>query len=397
MKTLIHFLFFISAINSLSASSNSSDSSDSCHSRHYIEVSHRTFDKLLAKFFIKSLEKKFHLDVRGPPGPQGPRGFRGPIGPQGIPGPDRPLTNTIFVDVNTTSTTQDGSITNPYSSIQTALNTITPGTTVNGKLRTVTLLIASGIYPENLVINSNNNQIELVALGSVYIVNFMTPSVDPRSVTINFLATTVPDPSLGFGDMVSFTDLNSSFFYKNAQSGEIGQTGQFLITGTLFINDLSTATTAPNLVSYRGGIIGIPLGGGSPTTSIDGTGSTRLHFLNLDNASIVSSLNDPFAVINARDTLFGGNSPSVVVNSYGLIYYSAISNGMTIATVPGLLAGRGSGIYSSDLSGTYTYTGPVPAAPNLPWLFDGATNYWRKQNGAVVNIAEVEVLFDGTP
>ena len=71
---------------------------------------------------------------------------------------------------------------------------------------------------------------------------------------------------------------------------------------------------------------------------------------------------------------------------------------MTISELPRDVMGTGSGIYSSNLSGVYTYTGPGPVfSPDLPWLLDGATNYWRKQNGATMSSAEVEVLFDGTP
>jgi hypothetical protein len=202
--------------------------------------------------------------------------------------------------------------------------------------------------------------------------------------------------------MVSFTDLNSSLFYVNAAAaGQIGQTGQFLITGTLNINDTSTnpqPPSPPNLVSYRGAIIGIPPGSSGPTPtslSINGTGSTRNHVLNLDNASLVSAINSPNSLINARDTAFGTTGPiSIIALSYGLIDYSNISNGMTISELPRNLIGNGAGIYSSTISGTFT--GPAGGGSNQPWLLDGATNYWRYQNGATM-IGGVEVLFNSVP
>jgi hypothetical protein len=321
---------------------------------------------------------------RGATGPTGPRGITGLIGftgPTGATGPVNilPLNNTIFVDANTTSTIHDGSIAHPYASISAAVQTITPGTSIATKARSTTILIASGIYPENgeLIINSDNNQIYLVAMGSVYLARSVSPLL-PTNVTINFRATTIPDPNISFGDTVSFSNMNNNFFASNPL--QQFQLGQFVISGTLTINDTATTPDLLNVVAYKGAF-GLP-----PTSatslSIQGTG--RANILNFDNA-VISRIEAPNSVISARDTVFEG---AINVLSYGTIYSSSILNGMTIGLSPlnlptafsnGGFSIAPTGIYASNVNGAFN--GPVGSPPGSSnFLFDGATNYSFIQN-----------------
>jgi hypothetical protein len=346
---------------------------------------------------------KGNTGLRGATGPQGEegkrgsRGAKGATGPQGITGPAgatgpggptgivSPLTQTIFVDVNTTSTIQDGSIVNPYSSIQAAVNTIPPGTTEADKRRSFTIFVASGLYPENgnLIINSNNNQIDLVALGSVYLVQSLTPATVSTNITVNFTATTTP--LSGVGDTVSFSSVNNNFF--SPLIGTPFQFGQFVLSGTLFINDTSVPATPINEVSYKG-LAGLASAPGF--LGIDGTGSTKQHVLSLNNMYVGGQINSPQAILNARDSLF---ADLVNVLSYGIINHSTIAQGMTISQLPLALTGPASGFYFSNLNGLFS--GPVGAVgANATYRIDGSTNYWLGQNGGgVVPPATSEVLF----
>lgn len=339
--------------------------------------------KLFAELIIEQLCNKCHHHRRcrpGPPGPQGPIGLMGPQGqqgPQGVPGPVRPLTNTIFVDVSTISTQQDGSIGNPYSSIQAAINTVPPATNFFEKARAFTIFVASGVYPEDLVLNMNNNQIELVALGPVFLVKSVNPFIG-ANVTINFIATFLPDPIATIGDSVSFTALTGNSFFNNQNS--IGQTGTFEITGTLFINDISSIPGVINLVSFKG----------SEIQGIDGTGSTKAHILEFNNG-YTSNLISPQSVVNARDSIIA----SFTALSYGVIYSSDFPNGMTITQLPSVLTNSGAGIYSSSLNGTFN--GPAGTGSNSAFLFDGASNYWFNINGSTITLpASKQVIFDNT-
>jgi hypothetical protein len=380
-------------------------------------LAQKKFRKTLAELVVAQLKAKCHLVEPGPTGPRGPKGstgargatgptgqrgaagvigalgLRGPIGsvgPQGERGaigatgatggvdPIIPLNNTIFVDVNTTSTSQDGSIANPYSSIQTAVNTIPAGTALEQQFRSFTIFVASGIYPENgnLVINLNNNQIELVALGAVYIVQAINP-LAPTNVIVNFNATT--DLGTSIGDTLSFSTIGNNFFANNG--GQFPQIGEFLMVGNLIINDTST-TMAINQVSYKGAVIfGIDDSAITPT---------KPHVLNLANTYLPNGLNAPNSVLNARDSVLGGTA---IVNTYSMIYFSSIIGGMTISQLPGSSTGPGSGIYSSFLSGTFSGPG-TGSGTNQDYLLDRASNYWFTQNGATLSGATgKQVLF----
>jgi hypothetical protein len=298
------------------------------------------------------------------------------------------LTNILFVDANTTSGFQNGSIHHPYSTIQAALNTIVPPTNIAGRAMGYTILIASGIYPEDLTITSNNNVIELVALGPV----FLLKQVDPfttTNVTINFVATALVDPAAQIGDSVLFSSLASDVFFNDLSVNAIATAGNFEITGTLFINDTSSVPNVTNAVSYKGSII----------SGINGTGSTKVNRLEL-TSGFVFDLNAPNSVINARDSLIG----NMTALSYGVINSSQIGN-ITITQAPSTFTPSGAGIYSSPIGGNITFTqlpslptfpgisslaggtfnGPAGTGTNAAFLFDAATNFWFINNGGIIN------------
>ncbi len=343
---------------------------------------------------------------QGARGPQGLPGPQGPEGPQGIPGPVNPLTNTIYVDGRTSSTSQDGSIGNPYSTIQAAIDTIPAGTTIETKLQSYTIYVASGIYNENLTINLNNNQIEIVALGLVILADpafFTNPiPVNTRNVTVSFTASSAFFPAQqNFGDSLSFTNVDSKLLYPSPAfniagtpfRGNQAQINQFIIIGTLFLNDTSTVPDVVNTLVYKGVVV----------FGVDGTGSTTTNILSLDNATFIGPIDAPQSFINARDTIFGSfGGPSITALSYGIINFSTV-NGMTISQRPLDVANPtgfatsplflGSGIYSSNLQGAFV--GPVDGVPayNKAYLLDNASNFWFTQNGATISPgATIQVL-----
>lgn len=114
--------------------------------------------------------------IRGRQGIQGIQGAQGVQGNQGVPGPAGPVNflarNNFFVDLTTTQNqlTADGTIAQPFSTIQGAINYIqlhhTP-TNVQEFETGATLLIAAGWYQEQVTITGDNNRITLVPLGNV--------------------------------------------------------------------------------------------------------------------------------------------------------------------------------------------------------------------------------------
>jgi hypothetical protein len=393
------FLLVSSAMMHLSASH--------CHAD---AISQEKFRKILAQLAEAKLEEKFGSQgSTGPTGPTGPSGAtgaagaRGSAGPRGAAGEDgaagatgprgrvgatgatgatgaagvtgatgatgatgpteplRPLTNTIFVDAGTITPVaqQNGSIARPYSTIQAAIDTIPPATTFLEKTRTFSILIASGVYPENgqLTIDVDNNQIELVALGSVYLAQANSATdILPTNVVINFLSTTAILPN---ADAVIFSNVSNTTL--DVAGFPPSQLGQFILIGTLNINDTSTAPGV-NIVSYTGGIV---FGLGADYSGIVGSGlaTDKSHILNLDNAFITSAggvgvgINSPRSIVIAKDSNIQGGTTVYSIEAQDSTFGQSTS---AVGTAP-TFTNNGINVHNTQFEANVIAEGPITA------------------------------------
>jgi hypothetical protein len=176
----------------------------------------------------------------------------------------------IWVDGHTTTplASQDGTLGKPFSTIQAGINKLEtfPSTSFDDLAHGWTIMIADGIYDEDLTINCDNRIILLIALGNVAIGDPETMSL--RTITVEFTPSntatnklpallslgTVNSNEIGFtliGSLdVSNTGSGNSAIYANICAPV--QTGTFSVSGSgpLTINVFSSIINTPITVSY---------------------------------------------------------------------------------------------------------------------------------------------------
>ena len=291
-----------------------------------------------------------------------------------------PLTHVIFVDGGTQTevSQQDGSISCPYSTIQSAIDSIPAATSANELRQVYYILIASGTYDEDLVIDGTRKKIALLGLGPVNLGIMNGPSWTPGGPggtirNITWFTSTLDNFGTGIRNALIITSLDQfgegittheSYISKFRVSGDINCSNisasgsaelQFSVE---VFGDLNTPTDIFQVYLYKSRIRGVFSGG--PSTNFQVAEFCRFQGL-------------------------------VTVGRYSHIISCNFNNGMTVSTAssPGDVSPRG--MMLSQFAGTFT-------GPPSSFLLDTVTNYWFVTLGGVLAGGATKVLlFDTTP
>jgi len=329
-----------------------------------------------------SIFEKSHRGKRGKRGPIGPQGPRGPIGPPGKPGlAVFPLSSTIFVDGSTkfTNLSQDGSIARPYSTIQQAINAVPVAQNANDYRKVFTIIISSGVYDEDLVIQGNGKHIKLCALGPVTLGNATGPNFQPAAGDIARSITWNVTSGNDFGTQIP-TNLTISSLVFPEQGGLLneGYLSQFRITGSLNVSG-----NGAGFLSFNGELFN--------NLNVTGFSSFDLYLFSSHIRGSVQASNNNYILQIAKDSFFDG---PIQIGSYGKISRSVIASGMQVSSP---LAGQESatieapiGIYATSLKGNFQ--GPAGSI----FLLDAPSNYWFLQppQGSVSGGAIKELIYN---
>jgi hypothetical protein len=325
----------------------------------------------------------------GPQGPQGDLGAPGPQGATGAPGAPGaqgpqgaaggsggPLTGVLYVDLNSTAVTPDGSIGAPYATIQAAINAIPPANTAIETRRSWVVLIAPGSYDEDLTINGTHQHIALIGLGAWNLGTWLganwAPSAPARSITWSVNAGPIDS-------IRSQLVIGNDFGSGEGLSTHVAYGTGCRISGQIIVLDnVATGGTTKELY-VQADVFDV----GATGRSIDATGGTapsigRTNFYAWRSRFHTAVYGPPtlggpgLAVQMAERCRFDG---LVTVNNYSRIQNCYVAGGMTITS--DVADNQPSGIVNSNFAGTFT--GPVNSL-----RLDGNTNYWFKLNGALL-------------
>lgn len=354
-----------------------------CHSSNSVQHCHRESTGLKGPRGHKG-----HKGDKGTTGATGATGVTGATGATGSTGIVNPLTRTIFVDAGSTSVTPNGSIADPYPTIQAAINTIPPSTVVTEQILSYTIFVASGIYDEDVVITLANQQVEIIGLGQVVLINPATFS--GRNLTVNFVGTA--DLGLMIADSLSISSVNATTSALNfADTSVIGARGKFVIFGTLFINDTSSIVGVMNNVILNG--VAIDLTAGTPM-AVDGTGSTKVNELRCNNV-VLFGVNAPQTIISASNSTI----QSATVLAYDIITSCILDGSLTVTAVPPYPTTSSMNLTSfsdSMTGGIFQFNG---IANSL--ILDTFTNYWFDPAGGntatVASGSKAPLIFSTAP
>ena len=299
----------------------------------------------------------------GRPGPRGIQGNTGPTGPAGGPigptGPTGPTGNTgatgiinpfvydLFVDGNTTTDplTANGSIAHPFKTIQSAIDAVQalPADPFNS----YNIMIADGIYPENLTItNGSLHNLTLTCFNSVILGSFGTD-------TITWTGGSAGTPALA--SSFTLSKMNDSFLAD----------GFFILGNMQFNQTTGSVRLLLNNTALTGNLAFTNPSAGSA-------------LLFLSSSAISGSLNASSAprvlLQRAYNSSFTGNSPSLIIDSFVRIEDCVISNGMTLLTAMAAPGGIPAvvGMVSTQFQGTYLNN----TALNSTLPVDSYTHFW---------------------
>lgn len=286
--------------------------------------------------------------VNGAAGPSGAAGSTGATGPTGASEPAiQPFQYDLFVDHDSISLTPDGSISNPYPTINAALAQVQG--IASAPNVTYTLLIAGGTYNEDVVVNQaglsvSGPAIALVPLSDVVVTSF-TWNYDAAQthpcVAIRTIDTHTSDPI-----------------------------ARFIITSTCTI-DAGNSNNGFGLFEMSAKV-----GGAMTTASIGFDNTIYLNLYNCDLQTISTVASSVRTILlSAENCTFNG---LVSVASYGRIQACDITSGMTIQQAPsnslfGFTPNTSLGIFSSRCAGVFQ---PLAPSPAHFFYVDPATHYW---------------------
>lgn len=264
----------------------------------------------------------------------------------------------VFVDGNTGSL-GDGSVQKPFKTIQAAINHVT-SKPLEYPQDTYTILIAAGVYRENLIINGNNKRIALVAMSGVTLgtdanVNTITWNIDEGSSKIN--------PELSINVLAFHSAAN---FTPGVDKGHMGQ---FHIEGNIQVNAAASFPLTASL-SLKSTYVNskIRFSPKNPTNTLRlFVYHSSVNGLNPDSAQGVQ-------LCIAEDTCF---SSELNIDAFGRILTSSISDGMTLlknSAEQESLNVEPSGMLLSKFQGT------LNAPKGTLFCVDSYTNFWFQQN-----------------
>lgn len=292
-----------------------------------------------------------------------------------------PLTRILYVSKGDFTGTPNGSISQPYSTIQAAIDA-----TEGGKQRLSVIFVAPDFYDEDLIVPAFDSYLAIIGLGPFVLGNnlgtFPCISTVPRGITL-----VVDDNNDG-----PTTQIRSGLTIGNASlAGEASSTFTALASSVIISGGIKT-----NLISADG----------------------RLHELHLPNVKICEDVNldfdgatewDIYAYNSYFDMALTATRSNLEiafsVQFDGLIQLKTwdrwsqceIRGGMTAGTASdpqnsGALPP--SGMFQCDLSGTFT---SLNGAGADPFPLDGTSNFLFKANGAALANATKSILEDTVP
>lgn len=289
---------------------------------------------------------------------------------------------------------QDGTMGAPYSSIQTAIvraeelmNELPPMTDPDVPIGTrnrqrQVIIVAGGIYPEDLSTTRGNMFLVLLALGPVTLgdaavgtpIAGLFESTVPYSVTVfNSQAVEEADSP---GAITSEDDRRPQFIMGvfpdvgPMTSTQTAIASGWVISGDMIFTSADVTTTEVHLQNVK--VVG----------TVDGTTDSGISNCYIDNCKFeaIDWDNANFQVVNVTE--FDG--PTVLA-TYGRLTQCEIDGGFTISGVSTALPP--SGMFQCDISGTFT--GPASSC-----RLDGTSNYFFKTNGATLAGGATKVILD---
>ena len=284
-----------------------------------------------------------------------------------------PLTNVIFVDKNGTGT-PDGSIAKPYTTIQSAVDSVPTATTYAESKRVYSIVISPDTYDEALTIDITGKRIILTSWGAWNLGEFdgatdWKPSGTLRDITIT-------------GDTASFSGIRCGLAITT-----YNQVGQRYSTHQSYINGCRISGAV--IVKVSGGasleldIQAEVFGNGGVAFGVNGDNGSANPILQIYvyngrwKGTFNGGLSSNFQ--HAENVRFGG---LLTTPNYSLIKACHFDSGGGMS-VSGLSAGLfPQGIIDSYFAGGSTFTGTA--------RINGNTNFWMKANGVVPTIKTIQ-------
>jgi hypothetical protein len=333
------------------------------------------------------------------------------------------LTRTLFVDSVPLNSAQNGSLSDPYLSIQAAVHAIPIPQTVAESDEEWTILIAPGDYDEDVVIKGPL-RLSLIGLGAFRLGKYTaTGSSAPKQTNIvavagstarNVVWTYNQDlrisggaaPHLVIG-MVGATDvIRHGKPNANRISGSIivqgngwtnanipnGGTAFLAITGTQVDAGITTSQSTPTrpAIDTIGSIAGFEAFSG---TLVDRHFNSRFRGTIRAPLNGVDEATPAYVLVTASLSQY---EQLIEVTQYGSIQQCAIGAGMMVARPPSLFKlGVPPGMVNSTFAGTFLFHAdhqfePNPAMPQPrsgagSLLLDATTNTWFVRNKATLD------------
>jgi hypothetical protein len=256
------------------------------------------------------------------------------------------LDYVLWCDVNNSRTTADGSVGDPYASIQTALDKFATDGITDGTARTV--IAMPGVYDENLTIPGKGS-ISILFMHGASIGTVSTPRSISRTCDS---ADQVPgiDPSLRLAG-IGFTNLYSP---------------GWAVMGGIVLAD-ATAGVQQTLHVSDGTVASF----GSATTGIDGTGQTQSIALSVVDSTI-AGVNASTADLKCCSKTTFSAALTLYRLSCGL--YSNFYDDIAVTLGAGAAGTQLEGLRNCVLVGDWT-------GPASSFKVDSPTYYSFKQNG----------------
>lgn len=292
-----------------------------------------------------------------------------------------PLTRTLFVSKGEFTGEVNGSISQPYSTIQEAINA-----TIGGKQRLSVILVAPDFYDEDLVVPAFNSYLAIIGLGPFVLGNnlgtFPCVSTVPRGITL-----VVDDDKDG-----STSQIRSGLTIGNVSLvGEASSTFTALASSVLISGGITT-----NLISSDGRLheLHLPNVKICEDVNLDANGATEFDIYAYNayfDKALTATLSNMEVIVS---TQFDG---LVQIRTWGRCTQCEFRSGMTAGTTSNPQNNGSlppSGMFQCDLSGVFT---SLNGAGADPFPLDGSSNYFFKTNGASLSNATKLILEDTVP
>lgn len=313
--------------------------------------------------------------IRG--GPLGPTGSQGPPGTVNFITPQN-----IYVDSQTPQDplTADGSISSPFNSITAALNALVEPTSLNSYNMGTTIIIASGQYDENLIIDADSTRVTLLALGTV----ILGGATAVGNVTIT-LTNANNNFGSSFSSAVTFdSDVNLAFDGTNVT--------QFTINGSVTVNNKNTGFASPNTDVFVNFSNTFVIG------SIALTSATAFIALNFNSSHIVGAITGVNQVTAINEALNTSFDSLVQIGLFNYANNCRIRAGVTNYQNTQRVGQQGTNFGFINCSFDNIYTGNSSSAAIM--YLDGYTNFYLKNfnsNATPVVNATAVVMGDLSP